>query len=280
MSREIGKASPVQNKDSWGLDDTGPRPSPALTAAVSQAIQALVQELDYDLHKSILCDEETGANGYPELAATFSKTLAEGGFGKLPAPWAPTSMSIGADGWLVEESTGCTCAGGTIDSNYAHEPSCGYSPIIDLTETLAKSGFVPLAPSVPAAITAAATAFLATPGDQPEKEREQEWAEHMMGPALAAAAPFYASQDQGKALAPIIALHQPSQVYRFDDVNGVFALDADGEKILMHKLCAECTSEDVLEALGDCEYTEGSLSGEVRWPCATYRAATSEGQES
>lgn len=82
------------------------------------------------------------------------------------------------------------------------------------------------------------------------------------------------TQAKAEALAPVLALHQPSQIWEYDDMNGVFKLDADGEQIPMHKLCIECTSEDVLEAVGDCEYSEGSLSGEVRWPCATYTAAT------
>ena len=193
-------ARPAENNEPWGLEDTGPRPSPAFTTAIDAALQTLVQELDYDLHKSILVDEETEENGYPALASAFGKTLAEGGFGKLPAPWNPASLSIETDGWLVEESGGCTCAGGTIDSNYAHEQHCGTNPIINLTQALKVSGFTPVVLSEPAAIKAAATAFLATPGDQPEKEREQEWAEYMMGPALTAAAPFYAAQAKIEVL--------------------------------------------------------------------------------
>jgi len=114
---------------------------------------------------------------------------------------------------------------------------------------------------------------------------KSDWlAEHggwaLLAGAVAAAAPFIAAQAKVEALAPILALHQPSQVWEYDDVNGVFKVDADGEQIPMHKLCIECTSEDVLEAVGDCDYTEGSLSGEVRWPCATYAAATIEGKDS
>lgn len=32
-------------------------------------------------------------------------------------------------GWLVEETTGCTCAGGTEESAYLHEPRCGLTPL-------------------------------------------------------------------------------------------------------------------------------------------------------
>lgn len=32
-------------------------------------------------------------------------------------------------GWLVEETTGCTCAGGTEESSYLHEPGCGLTPL-------------------------------------------------------------------------------------------------------------------------------------------------------
>lgn len=49
-------------------------------------------------------------------------------------------------------------------------------------------------------ITIAAQAFLATPGDQPEKERELEWARYMMTAALTAVYPSLAAQISSEAL--------------------------------------------------------------------------------
>lgn len=33
------------------------------------------------------------------------------------------------NGWLVEASEGCTCAGGGSEVGYAHEGGCGYQPL-------------------------------------------------------------------------------------------------------------------------------------------------------
>ncbi len=39
--------------------------------AVRSALEDCMCSLDYDLHKSIECDEETGEDGYPELTDYF-----------------------------------------------------------------------------------------------------------------------------------------------------------------------------------------------------------------
>lgn len=41
-------------------------------------------------------------------------------------------------GWLVQNVDACTCAGGTIESSYMHEPGCGTEPLTNdpLTITL------------------------------------------------------------------------------------------------------------------------------------------------
>lgn len=38
---------------------------------VSSALQSIVSDVDYDLHKNLIWDEETGKNHYPELADDF-----------------------------------------------------------------------------------------------------------------------------------------------------------------------------------------------------------------
>jgi hypothetical protein len=45
----------------------------------------------------------------------------------------PTKLSI-QYGWLVYETGEHTCAGGTPESNGAHESSCGYEPLIRVAE--------------------------------------------------------------------------------------------------------------------------------------------------
>ena len=45
--------------------------------AVEAALRSLIAQLDYDLHKSLECDEETGENRYPEHAETFIAAYQE-----------------------------------------------------------------------------------------------------------------------------------------------------------------------------------------------------------
>lgn len=39
-------------------------------------VRALVEEVDYDIHKNYLCGEEDGLDHYPELVATAAEQLA------------------------------------------------------------------------------------------------------------------------------------------------------------------------------------------------------------
>lgn len=65
-------------------------------------------------------------------------------------------------------------------------------------------------------------------------------------------------------------LHRPYEYYEYDDTNGVFKTDADGERILLGRVCAECSSDEFLELLGDCAWQDSTLyEGEVEWPCET-----------
>jgi len=70
-----------------------------------------------------------------------------------------------------------------------------------------------------------------------------------------------------EALRAVLALHEAVEVHEYDDTNGVFAVDADGNHIVTHRLCRECTPDYTLELLGDCEWTEDAES--VHYPCAT-----------
>lgn len=40
---------------------------------IEEALRAVISSLDYDLHKSIENDEETGEDHYPELVAQFKE---------------------------------------------------------------------------------------------------------------------------------------------------------------------------------------------------------------
>lgn len=44
---------------------------------VEDVLIEIISDLDYDLHKSIERDEETGKNGYPALAVSFIEKLKE-----------------------------------------------------------------------------------------------------------------------------------------------------------------------------------------------------------
>jgi len=82
-----------------------------------------------------------------------------------------------------------------------------------------------------------------------------------------------ANRRLSNAIDAVKALHRPVEVYEYDDMNGVFKTDQDGEQIVIAALCKECTGDDVLEAIGDCEYDpDADYYSEVRWPCPT-RAA-------
>jgi hypothetical protein len=38
---------------------------------VERALRSLISDLDYDIHKSLESDEETGLDSYPDLTAEF-----------------------------------------------------------------------------------------------------------------------------------------------------------------------------------------------------------------
>lgn len=85
------------------------------------------------------------------------------------------------------------------------------------------------------------------------------------------------AERQSQALNAIRELHRPVEYYEYD-TNGVFKTDADGERILMGRVCRECSTDEFLEILGDCEIEDSThYEGEVAYPCATIRAIDEAG---
>ncbi len=72
------------------------------------------------------------------------------------------------------------------------------------------------------------------------------------------------------ALERVEALHAPFEIYQYNDVFGVedFALDDNGEKILLARLCTACSDEESLDAANDREWT-ADWHNDVTWPCPT-----------
>lgn len=62
--------------------------------AVESALRMLMADLDYDLHKALECDEETGHDWYPGHAAVFAEALTAAGFGNLHDAWADTISRV------------------------------------------------------------------------------------------------------------------------------------------------------------------------------------------
>ena len=44
---------------------------------VESALRSLISDLDYDMHKYLERDEETGEDHYPEIAENFAKMLSD-----------------------------------------------------------------------------------------------------------------------------------------------------------------------------------------------------------
>ena len=59
--------SETENISASGLDPT----------RVRAALERVLSEADYDLHKAYLCDEETGEDDYPGLVDLFIRQYGE-----------------------------------------------------------------------------------------------------------------------------------------------------------------------------------------------------------
>ncbi|MBG0738749.1 hypothetical protein IV500_04860 [Paeniglutamicibacter antarcticus] len=67
---------------------------------------------------------------------------------RYPTPKPPQPVEVNRmiidNGYLLHICDGCNCAASTMDAPYSgcHEAGCGYEPLQDLTEVLARSGYV------------------------------------------------------------------------------------------------------------------------------------------
>jgi hypothetical protein len=81
-------------------------------------------------------------------------------------------------------------------------------------------------------------------------------------------------REQQAALERAKAIHEPCQMFEYDDVNGVFVLEAE-EKVVMSTICRGCTPDEVIEDAEDWSFDE---SRAVNWPCPTIAALTATEQ--
>lgn len=79
------------------------------------------------------------------------------------------------------------------------------------------------------------------------------------------------AQEAENAVSRVEALHVPYDIWAYDDTNGTWVLDPDGEKILMQRVCTECSADDAVEEAEDCNWFDGD-SRLIDWPCATVAA--------
>ena len=75
------------------------------------------------------------------------------------------------------------------------------------------------------------------------------------------------------ALEAVLKLHEPVDVWEIDHANGTWVYD-DDERVLLARLCRECTPEFVLEEVDNSEYTPVFHGVEVAYPCSTVAALT------
>ena len=75
------------------------------------------------------------------------------------------------------------------------------------------------------------------------------------------------------ALEAVLELHKPVDVWEIDPKNGTW-VHRDDERVILTRLCRECTPEFVLEKVEDSEYTPVFHGVEVEWPCPTVTAIT------
>lgn len=101
-------------------------------------------DLDFEpaptLHEELraLLDAPEGI-AQADLVAVLRRHPAPG-----PVEAFDASRMVIKDGYLLYTHDGCTCVAAGLDGPYAscHEAGCGYEPLQDLTETLARSGYV------------------------------------------------------------------------------------------------------------------------------------------
>lgn len=79
-------------------------------------------------------------------------------------------------------------------------------------------------------------------------------------------------------VAAVLAVHEELVVYQMEDLETrEFMTDENGEEIVLARVCRECSSEEVVDSIEDCEYQDG-IYGEESYPCATVRAIEEAGE--
>lgn len=73
----------------------------------------------------------------------------------------------------------------------------------------------------------------------------------------------------------VLTLHEPVDIHSGSSAEEILlAVEADVEPILT--VCRGCTSDEVMERIGDCEWDEDCET--VRWPCSTVLAIKEAGR--
>lgn len=73
-----------------------------------------------------------------------------------------------------------------------------------------------------------------------------------------------------ESIGQVLDLHAEVCVYELDPNTGRVPED-EADRTIMARLCAECSDEDTISSIEDCEYDE-SDGGAVFFPCATVEA--------
>ncbi|WP_194943761.1 hypothetical protein [Glutamicibacter halophytocola] len=75
------------------------------------------------------------------------------------------------------------------------------------------------------------------------------------------------------ALVAIQEQHAELTIYEWDHDSGDFGLNSDGEKIVVARLCLECTPESIKEQIDDAAYDAAGNYDDVPFPCPTRKLA-------
>ncbi|WP_404285234.1 hypothetical protein [Glutamicibacter arilaitensis] len=75
------------------------------------------------------------------------------------------------------------------------------------------------------------------------------------------------------ALEQIQETHDEITIYEWDHDSNVFKLDADGERIVIARLCRECTAKTIIDDIEDASYDASGNYDDAPFPCETRKLA-------